>query len=260
MAYEAGDEIVLRWDGVQTVQPLRLDRGKLQDVSIRSDAGRRPILQLAPGEDRDSEPALFHVYDGNLKLDGLQFVLRPDKDFRRQSVVDLAGQGQCYFKNCAVTLDRSAMPPLSATQLAVASLSDPSKVMMQPPRPTDQSPLLSLDGCFIRGDGNLIDCQTGRPLEVKATNSLAVLKGSLLNVEIGPDTTPPASTGQMTLTLARVTTYLTGNLIHLRAGKDYHTLPAIHCGSNRLPVRRGRQGAAAPGSLGRFRFGQGRRS
>jgi hypothetical protein len=75
----------------------------------------------------------------------------------------------------------------------------------------------------------LIDCQTSRPLDLKANNTLIALKGSFLNVEVGPDALPTAPTGQMTLTLTRVTTYLTGNLIHLRAGKDYHTLAAVRC-------------------------------
>jgi hypothetical protein len=101
--------------------------------------------------------------------------------------------------------------------------------MMQPARPADQPPQFSLDGCFIRGDGNLIDCQTSRPLDLKANNTLVALKGSFLNVEVGPDAQPTASSGQMTLTLTRVTTYLTGNLIHLRAGKDNHTLTAVRC-------------------------------
>ena len=229
LAYETGDEIVLRWNGVQAVQPIRLDRTKLQDVTIRPDEGFHPVLRLAAGEDRDSEPALFHVYDGSLKLEGLGFVLQPNDGFRRQSVIDLVGQGQCTLKNCLITLDRSLMPALTATQLAVASLSDPGKSMMQPTRPTDQPAQLNLDGCFIRGDGDLIDCLTSRPLDLKANNTLAALKGSFLNVEVGADAPAAAPTGQMTLTLTRVTTYLTGNLIHLRAGKDYHALAAVRC-------------------------------
>jgi len=75
----------------------------------------------------------------------------------------------------------------------------------------------------------LIDCQTSRPLDLKANNMLVALKGSFLNVEVGSDAPPASPAGQMTLTLTRVTTYLTGNLIHLRAGKDYHTLAAIRC-------------------------------
>jgi serine/threonine protein kinase len=228
-AYVAGDEIVLRWDGPQPVQPIRLDKQKWQDVTIRPDAGRHPVLRLVAAEDRDSEPALFRVYDGSLKLEGLTFILQPDKGFRRQSVIDLAGQGQCSLKNCLVTLDRSALPALAATQLAVASLSDLGKNMMQPTGPADQAPQLNLDGCFVRGDGDLIDCQTSRPLDLKANNTLVALKGSFLNVEVGPDAQAAAPTGQMTLTLTRATTYLTGNLIHLRAGKDYHTLAPVRC-------------------------------
>ena len=131
--------------------------------------------------------------------------------------------------NCLITLDGRYRPQ---TRLAVAALSDPGKAMMPSAGPAGAAPQLSLDGCFVRGDGDLIACQTSRPLDFKAVNTLAAMKGSLLNVEVASDA-PAAPTGPMTLTLDRVTTYLGGNLIHLRrqgfAEPDGRRLPPSHC-------------------------------
>ena len=65
---------------------------------------------------------------------------------------------------------------------------------------------------------------------LKATNTLAALKGSFLNVEAAADARRSRPRpGKWSLTLTGVTTYLTGNLIHLRPGKDYLSLTAVHC-------------------------------
>ncbi len=135
------------------------------------------------------------------------------------------GQGQCSFKHCIVTLDRAGH---SSTRLAVVWLSD-AKAMMQPMRPADQTAKLTLDGCFVRGDGDLVACPMSRPLAVDATNTLAVLKGSFLSVDAGSSVPPAASdqtTDQMTLTLKKMTAYLGGNLVRLRT-KD--SLTPVHC-------------------------------
>jgi hypothetical protein len=122
-------------------------------------------------------------------------------------------------------MDRTSRPN---TRLAAVWLSDPGKAMMQPTAPVDQAAQLTLDGCFIRGDGDLVACQLSRPRALDATNTLAALKGSFLSVDAAatPAATVPA--GQMVLTLTKVTTYLTGNLVRLRA-KDYLSLTPIHC-------------------------------
>ncbi len=224
-ASKLGDEIILRFDGLLPVAPIRLDKQNLQDVTIRPEAGRRPVLRLVGGADNDAEPSLFRVNDGALKLEGLEFSLEPNDKFSRQTLIDLAGHGRCVLTDCLITLDGHDRPQ---TRLAVAALSDPGKAMMPSAGPTGAAPQLALDGCFVRGDGDLISCQTSRPLDFKAVNTLAALKGSLLNVEVAADA-PAAPTGPMTLTLDRVTTYLAGNLIHLRPGKDLRSLTAVSC-------------------------------
>jgi serine/threonine protein kinase len=218
-ACESGDEVVLRFDGPLAVEPYRLGPKNVQDVTIRAEPGRRPILQLTAAKDSDPEPAMFRLYDGKLRLEGLEFVLRPDQDrLDRQSVIDLVGQGSCTLKNCIITMDRASR---TNTRLAVVWLADPAKAMMLPMRSADQPAQLTFDGCFVRGDGDLVACQLSRPLALDATNTLMALKGCFLNVDSGSAAPPPPS-DLMNLTLKKVTAYLTGNLIRLHA-KDYLT-------------------------------------
>ncbi|HVS37951.1 MAG TPA: serine/threonine-protein kinase [Gemmataceae bacterium] len=225
-ASEPGDEILLSWDGPQQVDPIRLDTKKLQDVTIRADKNRRPQLLLAASQ--EPEPAMFRVFDGKLRLEGLEFVLRPDPDrFDRQSLIDLVGQGQCSLKNCIVTLDGGNRPTRS---LAVAWLSDPSKgKMMQPGLPADQAPLaqLTLESCFIRGDGNLITCQPSRPFTLNATNTLAALNGSFLSIDAGSATPPGADV--ISLNLTKVTAYVSSNLVSLHAAKEAPNFTPVQC-------------------------------
>jgi hypothetical protein len=220
-----GDEILLRWDGEQQVTPNRLGGENLQDVTIRPDEKYHPQLVLVEDKDRDPEPALFRVFNGRLTLEGLEFVLRPGNGSGRQALIDLVGQGQCVLRNCVVTLNPAGLAAERVS--AVVWLPNPGKAMMMPAAPADP-PQLTFDGCFVRGDGDLVACEVGRPFALTASNTLAALRGCFLSVDAGPAGGATAPTGPMTLTLNRVTTYLTGNLIHLRAGKDSSLTP-VHC-------------------------------
>ncbi len=169
LAADPGDKILLRWDGPQDVEPIRLDKDREADVTIRPEDYRHPQLVLHASP--ETETAMFRVYNGSSAPGGagLRAAGRPSST--RQSVIDLVGQGQCYLRNCVVTLDRSARP--GATRLAAVWMSDP-KVMMKTMQPASQTPpLLSLDGCFVRGDGDLVVCPTSRQLTLEATNTLA---------------------------------------------------------------------------------------
>jgi serine/threonine protein kinase len=217
---QPGDVILIKDHGTPLkVEPLLFNRNKPIDLTIRPYPGRRPVLTLAT---READPALFRIFDGKLQLEGLEFQLQPADDFHSQAVVALAGSGQCVFRNCVVTLD----PNKRRTALSLATLSDGGKLMM---KPTDQAPQLTLENCFVRGDGDLLTCGGGRPVELTVTNTLAAIKGSFVNVEASSaDAGPAGASGPIALNLRKVTAVVGGNLLHVRGGKEAKALPAVH--------------------------------
>jgi hypothetical protein len=225
-----GDVILLRANDELPVDSVSLNKKEVADLTIRPDRGYHPVLTLGVTSDRDA--ALFHVHDGKLRLEDLEFRLRPGSDeFKAQSLIALVGDGQCTLRRCVVTLDRAGRE----TSLAVAALPEAGKVMrtdMPPGRSRDQGPRLVLEDCLVRGEGDLVcvRCQqAGRPVELEVKNTLAALGGSLLNVEVGADAAAPAAAQKVVVRLAQVTTYLGHHLIQLQAGKDLKGLVPVVC-------------------------------
>jgi serine/threonine protein kinase len=223
---QSGDIIRLRLDGEVKLDPLPLNGTRLSDLTIAAAPGFHPILTLSETEEVDA--ALFRVHYGRLQLEDLEVRLQPGRDgFDSQCVVSFLGDGECVLKNCLVTLDRSGR----RAALTVAILSEPGKLMKKSDSPAarsrDQGPSFVLENSFVRGLGDLVWSQGGQPAEVSVKNSLVALSGSLLNVEGNKEMTSPA--GSLTLQLRKVTTYLGGNLIRLKAGKDLKSLAQLRC-------------------------------
>lgn len=136
LAAEPGDIVLIRHKGRLRVGPMRLEKATT-DLTIRPAPGYRPELVLADA--REVDAALFHVHDGKLRLEGLEFRLQPDDDFRSQAVVALTGSAQCTLKGCAITLDPSGY----GTTLAVATIADAAGAKMDPkPREGAAAPCL----------------------------------------------------------------------------------------------------------------------
>jgi hypothetical protein len=212
-----GDEIQIKANGELRVDPVQLKKPALGDLTLRPFPGSHPVLTL--GETTDADAVLFRVQDGRLQLVDLEFLLRPRDRFDVQALVALAGDGQCLFKNCAITLDRGGR----TTTLAVATVPEVGKVMktdMPTARPRELGPQLSFENCFVRGDGDLVWGRTTRPFELAATSTLAALTGSFLNLEVRADA-PAAPPGQkVVVRLKDVTTYLGGHLVRVGAERD----------------------------------------
>jgi hypothetical protein len=210
-----GDVILIRSNAVLREGPVTLNKKGL-GLTIRPCPGYRPVLVLAAAE---KEAALFTVHDGKLLLENLELRLEPDRDgFTAQALVALAGDGECTLKGCLVTLERAGRD----TALALASLPEAGKVMRgegPPARAHDQGPRLFLNGCFVRGDGDLVAGRS-RPFELELKNTLAALGGSLLNVDATAEAPAAALTAKAAVRLTQVTTYLGGPLLHLSVGKD----------------------------------------
>jgi hypothetical protein len=194
------------------VGSIRLGRRAI-DLTIRAAPGFRP--ELVP-TDTAGVAALFNFRDGWLRLEDLDIRLQPGDDSRSLTVVALTGTGQCTLKGCRVTLE----PGNSNASLAVATVPDSANAM-------DARPQLSLDGCFIRGTGDVVLDRAGRSLDLKARNTLAVLTGSFLNVESGSEGFVPGQS--VRATLGKVTTYLTDHLVRLQVGREQRPPVPVQC-------------------------------
>jgi serine/threonine protein kinase len=224
-----GDTILIRHTGEfeSGIDPIALNKKTLGDLTIRPARGFRPVLTL--GETSEAETALFRVQDGKLRLEGLEFRLRPStkRPLRQLLLVALAGDGLCVLRDCLVTLERSG-----ETVVALAGLSPAGKVMaldMQPARSREEGPRLLLESCFVRGDGDLLTSRTGRPCELELKNSAAALSGTLLSVEVPAEAPAPPAAPKVQVKLTQTTTYLGGHLVRLACGKDPRGLVPVTC-------------------------------
>jgi serine/threonine protein kinase len=222
-----GDTIHLQLDGEVKLGPHVLSSEQLTDLTIRADPGFHPILTLSK-EEAGNVPALFAVYNGKLRLEGMEIRLRPRSDDDWCAVVAFVGDGECVLKNCLITLERANQK----TAFAVL----PHERMKKAASST-KTPRLFVENCFVRGRGDFLWMQGGHPAEATLLNSLVALSGSLLNVESDnpPEASarskegPPAAPALLLLRLHRVTTYLGDHLIRLHAAKDIRGLPRTRC-------------------------------
>jgi serine/threonine protein kinase len=207
-----GETIVsIKKDGLFRVDPIQLDKAGV-NVTIKAHPGYHPILTI--GETRDKNAALFHLHDGQLTLEQLEFRLLPGRsEFTAQAVVAVMGNGQCTLRDCVITLETKEIP------LTLVTLPDASGVMQMGPSLQQQSPKVSIENCFVRGAGDLLSLRTSRPFELKVEDSLVALDGSLVIVD-GNSKEASTRMGHSEITLKQVTTYLTEHLIWLRASKE----------------------------------------
>jgi hypothetical protein len=207
-----GEVILIKHQGVLPVEPVRLEKADV-DVTIRPHPGYHPILSV--GQTTEQDVAMFRIYDGQLRLESLEFQLTPGSSpFKAQTVLAVMGDGQGSFKECLVTLDGGKEVPL-----ALVTLVDPAGIMkMEPQTGAQQDPRVAIESCFARGTGNLVAVRASRPFELRIEKSLAALDGSLLVIDGTPKELAPR--GRAQVTLDHVTTYLTDYLLWLRASQE----------------------------------------
>jgi serine/threonine protein kinase len=201
-----GDVILIRHNGDLDVDLTEFPKPDT-DVTIRPDENYQPVLiPKAPRFAKDT--ALFKLYFGQIVLENLRFRLKPD---RARAILAIPGGGQCTFRNCSITLEE-------ADDLCVVTLADPRVEMMMGMNPPEKwpTPRIVVENSFIRGRGRLLSVLGSRQFDLYLKGSLAVLDGSLINVEPSADhsETMPAQ-----VTLDHVTTYLTRNLVAEKASE-----------------------------------------
>ena len=209
---KSGDVILIRHTGRLEVSSAQLIKSGL-NLTIKADEGYRPVLVLDKSFP-DRNATLFRVQDGHLTLEDLEFLLQPTQDkFDSRSVAVLVGDGTVRFHNCVVTLEGARRTPL-----AVVTLPDPKDTLPPTGSRDGTGPRVAFDTCFVRGEGDLVGLRPSRPCGLEVKKSLIALTGSLLNVENPGGDVPSAGLSQrVVLNLNRVTTYLGGHLVRLRA-------------------------------------------
>jgi hypothetical protein len=217
-----GDVILIRHTGELKVAPIRLDKAAV-DLTIQADADCRPVLVM---DSLERDAAMFQLYDGKLRLEGLEFRLQPAAEFRSQTVVSLIGDGQCGFKKCVLTLD----PEGQDTAVAAATLADNADVMkMKGQPPPGQSPHLTFDTCFVRGRGDLVWSRVSRPFDLELKDSLVALDGNALTVEVAEAAAMVKDVPNVNASATHSTAYLTGSFLRLKVGKDLKALVPLQC-------------------------------
>jgi len=157
---------------------------------------------------------MFRFSEGRLAFENLEFEMPPTPaGLKTQSLVFVTGEGQCTFKKCLFTLKDSREPQAPRS---LFMLPDPSSVMRKDTKgPSQGGPKLRLEGCFVRGDGELVTVRGSQAFNLEVEDSLIALDGSLLTMDGStkePPTKPPVQ-----VSLTRVTVYVNEPLLVLRA-------------------------------------------
>lgn len=240
------DIVTVRHTGrLEVESSIALNKKEPAVLTVRAARKFRP--ELIYREPTESDAALFRVYDHKLRLEGLDFTLQPaaateDRQPASLALLALVGDGDCVLKDCTITLIKSDIP------VAVATLGDSSKLMRLPgmtPGQRDRGPLLRLNHCTVRGEGDLLLARVPRPLKLDLNNTFAALSGSMLRVDYtgGGDGAMPVAAHRVALGMDQVTAYLGGPILRLKAEKDPAGLVPVEVratGSLFVPVVGGR--------------------
>lgn len=220
------DTILLRHNGEIETDPITLSKKGLNELTIKPARKFRPVLTL--GDVTDADATLFRVYHGKLALEGLEFKLKPGRrEFRTQAVVSLVGDGECLMKDCAATLQRGGDALVSLATVAEAGKA--MKTETPGGRTREQGPKLTVEGCFVRGDADLVWSKASRPFALDVKDSLLALGGSVVNLEPSPESAMAPASQEVRLALERTTTYLGGHLVRLSTTKDPRGLLPVRC-------------------------------
>lgn len=221
-----GDVILIRHNGELKIDPIPLSKKEQGDLTIRPARRFQPILTLA--ETSEADAALFRLHDGQLRLEGLEFRLPGRSPSRLQTVVSLVGNGECLFRDCVATLQRTG-----DRVLALATLGEAGKVMkldMPTLRSSTQGPRLALENCLVRGDGDLLVSRVNRPFALELKESMVLLAGSLVGLEPTLDDRAAGPVSQrIRLGLDQCTTYLDGPLVRVSLARDARNLVPLSC-------------------------------
>src|SRR5262249_22073622 len=159
-----GDEILIKHgkDREVAVSPHHFDKPDIE-VTFKPYPTYAPILTLSK---KVTEPkaALFHLHDQKIHFEDLELQLEVgQKGFTSMAVAAVSGNGTCTFKRCLLTMieqKESERVPLS-----IVALVKPEKAMEMGGTRQSQ-PLVHLENCLVRGQGQLVTVDKSRPVHV----------------------------------------------------------------------------------------------
>jgi hypothetical protein len=218
------DTILIRHEGELKVDPMQFNKPELASITIKAAPGFQPILTLEMVS--EAETAMFKIFDGKLRLEGLHFRLESrtaKTGMAVQSVVSLSGDGDCVFKQCQITLKRTVDGSLSVATIPVVNSA--MALEMAAPRERHQGPRITLENCFVRGEGQVVTSRANRPFEFQFLQSIAALSGSLVQMEATPEASLEKS--EILLKATNSTMYLDGHLLKVQVTKDAKKLVPI---------------------------------
>jgi len=189
--------------GVIPMPSLVLDAGT-RLITVTPDDDSAPILTPDKGGDR-RETTLFRLEAGELRLEGLQFVVKPVKSADAAAVVSMTGGKKCVMQKCAVSLDEG-----DSQHTAVVSFADVGKLMVA--KEFSEQPSVTLENCFVRGRGGVARAEAAVTATVTLNNVGVATEGSPAF-----DFGPPARTATVSVNLTHVTAALAAPLLDVRA-------------------------------------------
>ena len=126
-------------------------------------------------------------------------------------MVALVGDGECTLRHCVVTLERSGDTPARAGDRGGVGQGHEAGHAAGPH--AEQGPKLTVESCFLRGDGDLLWSKASRPFALDVKKTFAALSGSLLNIEVVGEAMAPPDSQKTQVALQDTTTYLGGPLV-----------------------------------------------
>jgi hypothetical protein len=190
------------------------------DFTIKAFEKTSPVLSIGKIAEK-KDIAFFRMLDGKLRFEGLHFLLEPRQEgVTSESVLLLGDSAQCTFERCAFTLKASRRVPI-----VVVAFVDPKDIMkVDPPRP--MSTRVQFTGCFIRGDGDLVNMTGCRPLKLALENSLLAVAGSLAAVQSSGEDV--AADQGPEIVLNKVSTFTREPTFSFRASRNGKGLARVH--------------------------------
>lgn len=150
------------------------------DLTVRGYPGTFPTVTLADTLWADAN--FFRLLDGKLHLENLHFIIEPKEKDVSLSLVNMVGNGTCSFKNCMITLKPKDRANPRAFPLSVVSMvaGEDAKAMMNDARPAMSTAMVKFQGCFVRGEADVLTLRGSRPVTLQVGNSLLYIGGSLV--------------------------------------------------------------------------------